>query len=135
MTKTFGLDKREKLKSRKQIEHLFANGKSFVVFPIRVTYIFLREDIEPVAQIGVTASKRNFKKAVDRNRLKRLMREAYRLQKIELAEILKQKQVKACIFFMYTDKTIAPFDVIKTAVAQCLVRLEKKLDDIHENIA
>ena len=85
MAKTFGLGKRERLKSRKQIDNLFAEGKSFAVFPIRVTYSFMPTDGDALVQIGVTVSKRNFKKAVDRNRIKRLFREAYRLQKAELA--------------------------------------------------
>jgi len=136
MTKTFGLGKKEKLKSRKQIEALFATGKSFAVFPIRVTYNFLpANDVGPSAQVGVTASKRYFKKAVDRNRLKRLLREAYRLQKTELAEALKQSNTKANLFFMYTDKTIVSFDVVKAAMSHCLKRLQQKLPPINEKPA
>jgi ribonuclease P protein component len=130
------LGKKEKLKSRKQIESLFAGGKSFAVFPIRVTYSFLPAGEEdPLAQIGVTVSKKYFKRAVDRNRIKRLLREAYRLQKIELAEALKEMGMKGYLFFMYTDKTIASLDVIKTAMNHCLNRLQKKLASNHERLA
>jgi ribonuclease P protein component len=135
MAKTFSLGKKEKLKSRKQIEVLFAKGKSFAVFPIRVTYNFLPADEEPLVQIGVTASKRYFKKAVDRNRIKRLLREAYRLQKTELTEALKQSDTRAYLFFMYTDKTIASFDVVKAAMNHCLKRLQQKLPSAHEKLA
>ena len=134
MAKTFGLGKKERLKSRKQIETLFAEGKSLAVFPIRVSYRFLPADNEPLAQIGVTASKRNFKRAVDRNRIKRLLREAYRLQKTELAEALKQSNRKAYLFFMYTDKTIASFNVIKTSMNHCLKRLQQKLGSTNETL-
>ena len=133
MAKPFGLGKKEKLKSRKQIDTLFATGKSFTVFPIRVTYRFLPTEEEPPAQIGVTVSKRYFKKAVDRNRVKRLLREAYRLQKPELAAQLQQAKLKAYLFFIYTDKTIAPFDVFKTAMSACLRKLQHKLDTVHED--
>jgi ribonuclease P protein component len=126
MAKRFGLNKGEKLKSRKQIEDLFANGKSFAVFPIRVTYQFLPAEPEPGLQIGVTASKRHYKKAVDRNRIKRLLREAYRLQKNELKEAMTQNKKKGFAFFMYTDKNIATFEIIKAAMNSCLKRLEKK---------
>src|SRR6476661_11151745 len=102
MAKPFSLGKKEKLKSRKQIETLFASGKSFAVFPIRVTYSFFPANGEPGAQIGVTVSKRHFKKAVDRNRIKRLLRESYRLQKSELKEKVHEKRVQAYVFFMYT---------------------------------
>lgn len=134
MAKTFGLGKNERLKSRKQIEDLFARGRSLVAFPVRVTYILSPAAEEPGARIGVTASKKHFKKAVDRNRLKRLLREAYRLQKGSLATQLHQKGWKATLFFMYTDRTIASFDTVKTAMGQCLERLEKKLDEMHENL-
>jgi ribonuclease P protein component len=134
MAKTFGLDKKEKLKSRKQIEDLFANGKSFAQFPIRVTYSFLPAQDAPLVQIGVTASKRNFKKAVDRNRIKRLLREAYRLQKKELVEAVKQNKYNVFLFFMYTDKTVTSFSVVKSAMNSCLKKLQAKLSVVNENI-
>jgi ribonuclease P protein component len=129
--KRFGFGREEKLKSRKQIEELFLTGKNFSVFPLRVTYQFLPTE-ETVVQVGVTAGKKYFKKAVDRNRIKRLMREAYRLQKNEFLETLKQKHQKGFLFFMYTDKTIASFPVIRDAMNKCLQRL-KKIAEANEN--
>ena len=122
--KRFGFDRKEKLKSRKQIEELFLNGKNFSVLPLRVTYQFLPSE-ETIVQVGVVAAKKYFKKAVDRNRMKRLIREAYRLQKNDLTEILKQRHQKAFLFFMYTDKTIPSFSSVKEAMSKCLKRLEK----------
>src|ERR1043165_2837538 len=121
--KRFGFPKTERLKSRKQIENLFAQGKSFSVFPIRVTYQFFPAEENNGLQIGVTASKRYFKKAVERNRIKRLLREAYRLQKEAIQTQLKNSKQRGTVFFIYTDKTIASFDVMKTAMAKCLKRL------------
>ena len=83
-------------------------------------------------QIGVTAGKKHFKKAVDRNRIKRLIREAYRLQKNDLAERLKQKKQSGYLFFMYSDKTIASFNTIKEAMNKALTRLEK-IAEANEN--
>src|SRR5215213_4316236 len=120
----FSFGKKEKLKSRKQIEELFLNGKHFSVFPLRVTYQFVSSN-ETVIQVGVTAGKKYFKRAVDRNRIKRLIREAYRLQKNNLIELLKQKQQSSFIFFVYTDKTVSSFSIIKEAMNKCLKRLEK----------
>jgi ribonuclease P protein component len=122
--KRFGFGRKEKLKSRKQIEELFLNGRNFSVFPLRVTYQFIPSE-DTIAQVGVTAGKRYFKKAVDRNRIKRLLREAYRLQKNDLIEALGQKGQKGFLFFMYTDKTITSFEVVKEAMNGCLKRLEK----------
>lgn len=127
----FGFGRKEKLKSRKQIEELFLKGKNFSVFPLRVTYQFLPSE-EAVAQVGVTAGKKYFKRAVDRNRIKRLIREAYRLQKSDLTEALKQRGQKGFFFFMYTDKTITSFSVIKEAMNKALKRLEK-ITEANEN--
>lgn len=122
MAKRFGLPKTERLKSRRQIDDLFAAKKGFAVFPIRVMYRFFPSE-EGGVQVGVTASKRTFKKAVDRNRIKRLLREAYRLQKEELCSGLGAAGKRGIVFFLYTDKTVASFDVIKTAMAKCLKKL------------
>jgi len=129
--KRFGFAKKEKLKSRKQIEELFLNGKNFAAFPLRITYQFIPSE-ETSLQVGVTAGKKYFKKAVDRNRIKRLVREAYRLQKNDLAEILKQKKLKGSLFFVYTDKTISSFSTVKEAMNKALKRLEK-IAEANEN--
>ena len=131
--KRFGFGRKEKLKSRKKIEELFLNGKNFSVFPLRVTYQFVPSQ-EALIQVGVTAGKKHFKRAVDRNRIKRLIREAYRLQKIELTGTLKQNHQNGFLFFMYTDKTIASIQVIKEAMNKCLQRL-KKIAEANENLS
>jgi ribonuclease P protein component len=131
--KRFGFGRKEKLKSRKKIEDLFLNGKNFSVFPLRVTYQFLPAE-ETVIQVGVTAGKKYFKRAVDRNKIKRLIREAYRLQKNDLLEILKQRGQRGFLFFIYTDKTIVSFSIIKEAMRKCLQRL-KKIAETNENLS
>ena len=136
MAKLHGLSKTEKLKSRKQIELLFATGRSFTVFPLRVSYsLSAAAGAPPLAQIGVTASKRNFKRAVDRNRIKRLLREAYRLQKIELATVLQEKKVKAFVFFIYTGKEMPTFVQVKNAMQQCLQKLSVRTEELNEDIS
>ena len=77
----FTLGKEERLKSRKLIGRLYAEGKSIKVFPLRMVYIQTEHTSEYPAQVGVSVPKRNFKRAVDRNRLKRLLRESYRKEK------------------------------------------------------
>jgi ribonuclease P protein component len=127
MPKAFGLPKKERLKSRKSIDALFAEGKHFVVFPIRVSYLLA--DGEGAVQIGVGASKRNYKRAVDRNRIKRLLREAYRLQKTDLVEAAMGTNKKLIVFFTHIDKIPPTFDTAKAAMAKCLVRLLQKLNE------
>lgn len=77
----FTFNKKEKLKSEKLIAQLFAEGQSVVAYPLRLVYLPAVFDNGVKVKAGVSVSKRHFKKAVDRNRIKRLMREAYRLQK------------------------------------------------------
>ena len=75
------LGKLERLKSKKLIEKLYEQGSSVKSFPLRMVYLQTKHTSDFPAQVGVSVSKRNFKSAVDRNRIKRLLRESYRLQK------------------------------------------------------
>ena len=133
MAKQFTLGKNERLKSRKQIEQLFSEGKKFSVTPFRVFYLFqaplITDHLLLKLQFGVGVSVKNFKKAVDRNRIKRLTREAYRLQKNELAEKLKLSGTKLNVFFIYTAKEIPDFNLVKDKVALVLKKFEKIVDE------
>ena len=131
MAKRFGLPASERLKSRKQIDGLFAARKGFAVFPIRVMYQFVSAEEHAGLQIGVSASKRSFKKAVDRNRVKRLLREAYRLQKEPIQEQLKTAGRRGLVFFLYTDKSVASFNEIEAAMAKCLKKLSGIIANEH----
>ena len=133
MAKEAGFGKIEKLKSRKLVEELFARGKSLHLFPIRISYKFLPllDNEKTILQVGVSVSKRNFKKAVDRNRIKRLLREAYRLQKQELIQVLKAQGKQGYVFFIYTDKQIPQYAIVFDAMTKCLEILKRKA--INEN--
>jgi ribonuclease P protein component len=131
--KQFTLGKEERLKSRKQIEHLFDKGKSFVVTPFRVYFIVNGEtstvDRESSLKFGIGVSSKNFKRAVDRNRVKRLTREAWRLQKNELKEKTKAAQMQLNVFFIYTGKELPDFKTVKDKVAVALKKLADKIDE------
>lgn len=103
MTKTFSFNKTEKLKSRKALEHLFSKGEKFLVHPFKVFYS-IKKDEKSIIHCGVGVSKKNFAKAVQRNRIKRLMREMYRLNKEELYKTVQQKHVD--FFVLYIDKNM-----------------------------
>ncbi len=79
MKATFGTN--ERLKSKKEIELLFSEGKSITQYPLKLMYRKTTFDQPFPALVSVSVSKRNFKKAVDRNRIKRLLREGYRKNK------------------------------------------------------
>ncbi len=120
--------KEEKLKSRKLIEVLFKQGTSFSIFPLRVLYFFSEENIAPV-QAGFAVSGKHFKKAVDRNRVKRLMREAYRLQKNNLTASLKKNKKCMAVFFIYTTNKILPYKEVAEKIESALTRLNKIVDE------
>jgi ribonuclease P protein component len=126
---SFTFKKVEKLKSRKLIEELFKKGVSFSNFPFRVLYIFREENIAPL-QAGFTVSGKYFKKAVDRNRIKRLMREAYRLQKNILTQTLKKNNRFMAVFFIYTGNAIPEYKEVTEKMQSALKRLYKIANEI-----
>ncbi len=122
MVKKFTLGKEERLKSRKQTELLFSEGKRFTITSFRVHYSFNKTE-NTLLQFGAGVSKRNFKKAVDRNRIKRLIREAYRLQKKILQEKLKEKNRQLNIFFIYTGKALPEYKEVYEKTGKVLDKL------------
>lgn len=122
MVKKNTLGKFERLKRRKAIEQLFKKGKHFSVFPLRVSYAFIPY-IETSLQVGFSASSRNFGKSTDRNRIKRLMREAYRLQKQPLQQVTIDKNVKLALFFVYVGKELPDMATVSEKIGVILQRL------------
>jgi ribonuclease P protein component len=131
----YTLGKEERLKSRKSIELLFKTGKSFSVFPFRVLYMLdekqslaeAGDDIPAHSNLraGFTASSRNFKKAVDRNRIKRLMREAYRLQKHDLQQLTELNNRPLTLFLIYVGKDLPEYELVVDKLNLVLTRLIK----------
>lgn len=195
--------KAEKLKSRKQIDLIFREGKSFFAAPVKCFYLISHEPLtdgqpekmqaegvkgetgnvkaegpvhpqtsnpelqtqnikpqitinhkqqtfnektsnlkaatpNPQPQItinhkqqtinlkaGFSVSKRNFKHSVDRNRIKRLLREGYRLHKHSLMDKLADRQITLEVFFVFTDRTLPTFDLVEEKTKYCLRRLIK----------
>jgi ribonuclease P protein component len=133
VAKQFALGKKDRLKSRKRIDQLFSEGKSFSITPFRIYYLinFYTVPHSPSnLQFGAGVSGKNFKKAVDRNRIKRLIKESYRLQKSELQQTLKEKSIQLNIFFIYTDKELPDFDTVKVKVNVALKKLRQLVEEI-----
>ena len=79
-------------------------------------------------QAGFGAGSRHFKKAVDRNRIKRLSREAYRLQKLPLLELLKKKERSLVLFFIYTGKELPDYRTVSDKIGVLLQKLMREFE-------
>lgn len=118
--------KKEHLYGEKVIENLHTTGSSFLVYPLRVVYLNVSQPDEQIpVRVMIGVSKKKFKKAVDRNRAKRLMREAYRLNKSSLVSIIKKEEVKIYLSFQYIADEMLTFDEISTKMQKALDRLTK----------
>jgi len=122
-SKTYSLGKSGRLKSRKQINDLFEGGKKITQFPFRLLYRL--ESGKGEIKAGFTVSSKNFPRAVDRNRIKRLTREGYRLQKKDLETIILKNGSLLHLFFIYTGREIVSYKEISVPLKQLLVKLEK----------
>ena len=113
----FRFTKEEKLTKKKAIEALFKKGTSFSSFPLKVIYVVAAQDT-PLHQILISVPTRNFKRAVDRNTLKRRIREGHRLNKSELTT-----PSRFCLAYVYIAKEILPSATIHKAIQISLKRL------------
>ena len=122
------------MKSRKQIERLFREGRSFTLSAFKVFYTldqgFDESGSVPV-KAGVTVSTRNFKKAVDRNRIKRLLRESIRLQKAALEQQLTDKKQCLQFFIIFTGRNLPDFPFVKEKTAAILQKLSVIANENH----
>ena len=121
MASSLTLGRNERLKSRKLIGRVFEEGKKINTGSIRVHYL-LGKGEPTVLQVGVTVSARNFRRAPDRNRIKRLLREAWRLQKNELRDSLSENK-QLFVFIIYTAGEILPFESLRADVTKLLKKL------------
>lgn len=126
--------KNEKLCSRTIIDRLFKRGSAytntFYLFPFRVLYAYNTETPPNLPQVLFSVPKRQFKRAVARNKIKRRCREAYRLNKQPLLEIDAAKR-PSYVAFLYIAKEIADYSVIEKSMKRCIERLsvETKTED------
>lgn len=118
------LQANERLKSRKIIQKLFTEGKAFSVFPLRIVYLEVPNDHASL-QAGFTVGVKHFKKAVQRNRIKRLMRETYRINKHSLKSTIEEKNSNLAVFFIFTGKELPEYPVVLEKMKQALEKLEK----------
>jgi ribonuclease P protein component len=136
LPKLFTYKKKDKLKSRKQTQYLFSKGQSIQVFPIKLIYTIEQTDPDDsnamiqsdgILQAGVGAPSRTFRKAVQRNRVKRLLREAYRLEKPNFINQLNLANKRLNLFFLYIDAQVLVQAEIQSKLREALAILIKKI--------
>jgi ribonuclease P protein component len=120
----FTFKKEERLSKEKNIQELFDKGSSFYLYPFKVFFMKNPDPTYPVHQVLISVSKKNFKKAVDRNLIKRRIREAYRLNKNQLGE-----QNKLLIAYLYSVKEILP----SAQIHERLIKTFKRFDYVEKS--
>jgi len=120
----FTFNKKDKLKSLKVIEKLFLEGKSVSVFPLRLVYLETTHPDGTTIKSAVSVSKRNFKKAVTRNRIKRLLREAYRINK---PIYFNNIPTSYALMILYLGKDEPDFEFVNTKLKLLLLSFIDKV--------
>jgi ribonuclease P protein component len=123
--------KEERVKGEKRVEAIFATGKSFISYPLRVVYLLHEQTTVADCSILVSVPKKRIKKAVHRNRIKRLIRESYRLNKKLISPIeIGDKSID--VAFIYVKDTASNYIEIQKAMQKALnqitIRIKKTED-------
>ena len=118
--------KKEKLKSKKLIDQLFTEGKSVSAFPLRLVYLGTSFEDNVMVKTGVSVSQRNFKTAVDRNRIKRLLRESDRLNK---AEYFNNLSTPHAFMILYIGKDKPTFTQVETRMKTLFDKFSSKVSE------
>lgn len=117
-----------KLCSRKTIDHLFKEGKQLRAFPLKIYYQETQSLEKVPFQVVLSAPKRQFKRAHDRNYVKRLLKEVLRREKQPLEEVLNTSGKQLSLFLIYTHKEVLSYQELEKCVRKLLVKLIAELN-------
>ncbi len=128
----FTFKKNERLCSRTDIQELFTKGKSFVKYPFRVTYMPLQSDEKVTVQLLISVSKKRFKRAYKRNRVKRLVREAYRLNKHQLCADLDAQNLQLAVALIFLPNELPDFTTVEKGMKKALKKIRTDIASNEE---
>lgn len=124
----YTLSKEERIYAQKRIDSLFAGSDSFIAYPLRIVYTMREpEEGQPPVAILVSVSKKRFKRANKRNRVKRLVREAFRLNKQAFVEITLSTRKSFDIAFLYLKDELPDYAAIEKAMLKTVAVLNERL--------
>ena len=129
---TYSFSKEEKLCSQKIIGDIFLSGTSFLCYPLKVVWKYELLLTPYPAQVVFSVPKRLFKRAHDRNLLKRQLREVYRLQKQDLYQALELNDRKIAFMIVYIAKEKLDFCQLESAMVKVITKINKKLEPLPE---
>ena len=120
--------KSERLCSKKAIEALFQNGKSFYCSPFLIVWAYSNSDTPFPAQVAFSIPKKGFKLAVTRNLIKRRTREAYRVHKAILYDILHSKEKKIVFTMIFRDNSIPDYITVENSVKEMIKMFARTIE-------
>ena len=125
--------KEERLCSKRLINGLFRNGSSFVVYPYRVVFLYSTapEQVTFPVKAIISVSKKRFRHAVQRNAIKRVVREVYRLQKSDLYHFLQEHSLHVLVAFQYVGKEKEPYVMLYQRMEKVIAKLKDEYTPIH----
>ncbi len=119
--------KAERLRGELRINKLFEQGKSFVVYPLRVCWLLVPPAEKASVQVMVGVPKKKLRKQVQRNRVRRLIRETYRLSKGDLLNEVRGKEAQLLLAFIWMSEQVPEYKDLETKMQEALRQLRKKL--------
>jgi len=122
----FTLKKTERISLQKEIDCLFKQGNAFISYPLRVVYLEQKPSSEALIAVLVSAPKKKFKRAVKRNRMKRLIREAYRQKKGSLIRHCQENESGLLIAFLFIGNELCLWKEMEAAMEKALDTLKEK---------